>query len=181
MPEPDWTLVVHGGAKAIPADRHEVHRRGMLAAVQVGSAVLRSGGSAVDAAEVAVRCLEDDPVYNAGHGGARNADGDVELDAAIMDGATLDVGAVAAVRTIANPIQVARLLLRQAPILLVGSGAEAFAAHQGVPRIDNAALKIGTTTGRADTVGAVARDSAGHLAAASAARRVPSSSMRPDA
>jgi isoaspartyl peptidase/L-asparaginase-like protein (Ntn-hydrolase superfamily) len=125
-----------------------------------------------------VVALEDHPLFNAGLGAALTAEGGVELDASIMDGRTRAAGAVACVRGIANPVRVARLVLERSPhVLLVGPGAEAFAAAHGIPRVDPGSLV--TASRRAElaraaerpaaaggTVGAVARDAAGHLAAA---------------
>jgi isoaspartyl peptidase/L-asparaginase-like protein (Ntn-hydrolase superfamily) len=143
--------------------------------------VLARGGSALDAVEAAVVVLEDEPLLNAGRGAALTSEGAAELDAALMDGRTRAAGAVACVRGIANPVRAARLVLERSPhVLLVGPGAEAFAAAHGLPRVDPASLA--TPARRADleavlrargagsaaggTVGAVARDAAGHLAAA---------------
>jgi beta-aspartyl-peptidase (threonine type) len=171
---------VHGGAG--PAGPHDAAgdasaRRALADALRAGFAALADGGSALDAVERAVRVLEDCPQFNAGRGAALTREGGVELDAAVMDGRTRGVGAVAAVRGVANPVSLARLVLERTPhVLLAGPGAEAFAAAQGVPRVEPAALV--TAAQRAalaralggeragGTVGAVARDAAGHLAAA---------------
>jgi beta-aspartyl-peptidase (threonine type) len=158
-----WVILVHGGAKTIADDKRDANRAGCLAAVDAGAAVLRDGGSALDAAEAAIRVLEDDPVFNAGAGSVRNAAGEIEMDAALMDGATLDVGAVAAIRAIRNPIRAARALLREPAVLLVGEGAERFAAAHG---LDSAAPAQPATDSGHDTVGCVVRDAQGHLAAA---------------
>ena len=139
----------------------------------------RAGGSALEAVEAAVRVLEDDPTFNAGTGATLTAAGDVELDASIMDGATLRCGAVAVVKDARNPIALARAVMeRSHHVLLAGPGASAFAREVGIPAYDNALLVTprqrarwdaarrgasGTNTG---TVGAVARDTRGHLAAA---------------
>src|SRR3978361_89550 len=110
-----WSIRVQGGAKAIQPERQEANRQGCLAALAVGEAVLEGGGTAVDAVVAAIKVLEDDAIFNAGRGAVRNMEGHVELDAALVDGATLDVGAVAAVRNLRNPIEVARALLRDRP------------------------------------------------------------------
>src|SRR5690606_7591399 len=102
-----WAVVVHGGAKAIAPALHHRNRTGCLRAVEAAAAVLGASGAAIDAAVAAIRVLEDDPVFNAGFGSVLNSDGEVEMDAALMDGATLAVGAVAGVRRIRNPIQAA--------------------------------------------------------------------------
>jgi beta-aspartyl-peptidase (threonine type) len=145
---------------------------------------LRAGGSALDAVEAAVRALEDDPAFNAGTGATLTAAGTVELDASIMDGETLRCGAVAAVKDVKNPISLARAVMeRSAHVLLAGSGASAFAREVGIPRHDGALLVTPAQKarweavtavspaglhegGRMGTVGAVARDARGHLAAA---------------
>lgn len=163
---PAWTIIVHGGAKAIAPGQEEAHRSGCLLALGAGQAILEAGGGAVDAVEAAIRALEDDPTFNAGYGSVLNDQGKVECDAAIMDGQALDVGAVAAVSTLRHPISVAAAMLRERPALLVGQGADSFArAHDGemcepgdlvVERPDDVGC---------DTVGCVARDIRGHLAA----------------
>jgi len=180
-------LVVHGGAWAIPDDQVAAHRVGVEAAAHVGWAVLQGGGSALDAVEAAVRLLEDDPTFDAGRGSFLNQAGQVELDAGIMDGATLDLGAVAAVRRVPNPITLARRILEHPDFsMLVGDGALSFAAACGLPLVDEDALIVPRERAqweawrRADgfgpeaafagkgsrgTVGAVARDTAGRIAA----------------
>lgn len=175
-------IIVHGGAWAIPDDEVEAHCQGCLIAVQIGWRVLQEGGTALDAVEAAIRVLEDDPAFDAGIGSHLNADGEVELDAAVMDGETLRCGAVAAVKRIRHPISVARHVLESDHILLVGSGAERFAAARGAELCDPADLVIERerrrweeirirpdfTTRSAfgqDTVGCVALDTSGRLAA----------------
>ena len=106
-----FSLIVHGGAWDIPDDEVEAHQDGCRRALDVGWDVLRQGGAALDAVEAAVRALEDAPIFDAGVGSVLNRDGDVELDAAIMDGETLRSGAVAAVRRVRNPITLARRVL----------------------------------------------------------------------
>jgi beta-aspartyl-peptidase (threonine type) len=162
-------------------------------AAQTGWEILTRGGSALDAVEAAVRLLEDDPVYNAGTGACLTATGEVELDAAIMDGATLRCGAVAAVKDVKNPVVLARLVMeRSEHVLLAGPGASAFARTVGLPAHDGALLVTREQRARWErlllahagggqavplerhedvaapkgTVGAVARDLRGHLAAA---------------
>ncbi|XP_073869525.1 isoaspartyl peptidase/L-asparaginase isoform X2 [Macaca fascicularis] len=130
-------VVVHGGgAGPISKDRKERMHQGIVRAATVGYGILREGGSAVDAVEGAVVALEDDPEFNAGCGSVLNTDGEVEMDASIMDGKDLSVGAVSAVRCIANPIKLARLVMEKTPhCFLTDQGAAQFAAAMGVPEI----------------------------------------------
>ncbi|MBU3077531.1 isoaspartyl peptidase/L-asparaginase family protein [Sphingomonas quercus] len=178
MSEGRWILIVHGGAKTIAPHLYERNRAGCLAAARVGALVLRSGGSAVLAAESAVRRLEDDPVFNAGFGSVLNGDGEVEMDAAIMDGHKLAAGAVAGVRRVRNPISVARALLDEPPVLLAGEGAERFARGQGITlcspfeMISEDALASEGDGGH-DTVGCVAMDVHGRFAAATSTGGLP--------
>jgi L-asparaginase / beta-aspartyl-peptidase len=176
-------LVVHGGAWSIPPEQREAHRVGCAAAAARGRDVLLRGGSALDAVEAAILLLEDDPTFDAGTGSVLVADGSVELDAGLMDGASLKVGAVAAVKRFKNPISLARRVLEaSAHHFLVGPGAEAFALAEGFPPVDNRTLvvpreqalfeqflrgerTVADSFGPADTVGAVALDAQGHLAA----------------
>jgi L-asparaginase / beta-aspartyl-peptidase len=190
VPSPDFStpvLVVHGGAWDIPADQLEAHRRGVIRAAEAGYALLRQGAPALDAVETAVSLLEDDETFDAGRGSFLTADGRVQMDALLMDGATLRAGAVACVERLKNPIHAARLVLERSPhVYLVGAGAEEFAQSQGMPLIDNSELivdrerdRLKTAQARAqagigdatfrgdhDTVGAVAVDASGDLAAA---------------
>ena len=184
-------IAIHGGAGVIdPAkmtpERAASYRAGLAAALDAGYAILERGGSSLDAVTAAVRTLEDDPQFNAGRGAVLNHEGDAELDAAIMDGHGPRAGAVAGVRHVRNPVELARLVMERSPhVLLVAEGAEEFALEQGmvlVPRgyfrtearvreLDEArqteALQLKATAPRATgTVGAVALDRAGHLAAA---------------
>lgn len=182
----DPILVVHGGAWAMPDDVIEDHRRGVQNALQVGWKVLASGGSALKAVEEAVVVMEDDETFDAARGSFLTADGRVQMDALIMDGATLRAGGVGCVERIRNPIRAARLILSESPhVYFVGEGAEKFVAGLGIELIDNkelvidrertrlAAAKAKAAAGERDltfaghdTVGAVALDSNGHLAAA---------------
>lgn len=127
-------LIVHGGAWDIPDDEVEPHLAGCRRALAVGWEALSSGATALDAVEAAVRVMEDDPTFDAGVGSVLNRDGLVELDAAIMDGATLRSGAVAAVRGVRNPVVLARRVLDSEAVLLVGQGAERFADALGIER-----------------------------------------------
>jgi L-asparaginase / beta-aspartyl-peptidase len=177
-------IVVHGGAGDLQTDpssgfddaaRLEGARRACVA----GHAILRAGGSALDAVEAAVRILEDDPVFNAGTGSTLTAAGDVECDASIMDGETLRCGAVAVVKDVRNPVALARAVMeRTEHVLLAGPGASSFAREAGFPPYDNALLvtarqrarweaaRQGAAATKTGTVGAAARDVRGHLAAA---------------
>jgi beta-aspartyl-peptidase (threonine type) len=173
-----WAIIVHGGAKTIDAALFERNRSGCAKAAEAGAAVLRSGGSAVAAAEAAVRVLEDDPVYNAGFGSVLNQDGDVEMDAAIMDGTNLALGAVAGVRRVRNPIQVARAMLPALPVLLAGEGAERFAIEQGIALCDPHDMispdRLASENSKGhDTVGCVAIDTRGHIGAATSTGGLP--------
>jgi L-asparaginase / beta-aspartyl-peptidase len=166
MSETGWAIIVHGGAKDIPPGLEDAHRRGCLLALAAGQAILEAGGAAIAAVEMAVRALEDDPTFNAGHGAVLNAAGEVECDAAIMDGATLAVGGVAAVKTLRHPISVAAALLSRTPVLLVGAGAEAFAGEHGGELCDPADLIVARPGDPGcDTVGCVALDRHGNIAA----------------
>ena len=136
-------IIVHGGAWDIPADLQADHVAGCRAAAEAGWAVLADGGSALDAVEAAVRVMEDHPVFDAGRGSHLNRDGEVELDAGMMDGRTLMAGAVASVKRIANPISLARRVLHDSEhVFLVGAGAERFAAEAGIPFCQPADLVI---------------------------------------
>jgi len=130
-------IVVHGGgASSISKDRKEQVRQGIIKAAEAGYKILTDGGSAVDAVEVAVAFLEDHPEFNAGCGSVLNVNGDVEMDASIMNGKDLSAGAVSAVRCIANPIKLARLVMEKtAHCFLTDQGAAKFAAVMGVPTI----------------------------------------------
>ncbi|WP_027483355.1 isoaspartyl peptidase/L-asparaginase family protein [Deinococcus pimensis] len=169
MPEAAWAIIVHGGAKEVPEGKEDANRSGVLAALAAGRRVLEGGGSAVEAVEAAVRVLEDDATFNAGMGSALNADGEVEMDAALMDGGTLDVGAVTGVMGVRHPVSVARLLLREETVLLAGEGASRFARDRRAELADPDELVTDEQRGALaehDTVGAVALDGRGHVAAA---------------
>ncbi|ACL71652.1 peptidase T2 asparaginase 2 [Thioalkalivibrio sulfidiphilus HL-EbGr7] len=165
-------LLVHGGAGRYPeADDRAGALEGCEAAAREGWAVLRAGGSALDAVQAAVMALEDDPRFNAGSGSVLNAEGRVEMDAAIMDGSTVRAGAVAAVTTLRNPVAAARRVLEEGrTVLRVGPAAEAFARAQGLEAVEPAALITPRQQARwqaaHETVGCVALDAQGRLAAA---------------
>src|SRR5690349_15570681 len=172
-------LLIHGGAWAIPDDLVEAHLNGVKNAIAAGWGVLDKGGSALDAAEQAVVVMEDDEAFDAGRGSFLNRDGKVQLDALIMDGATLRAGGVGCVEHIANPVRAARKVLGESPhVYFVAEGAERFAEEHGIPLCKNddliipreierlRALQSSTTkteelfapTISHDTVGAVALD-----------------------
>jgi len=184
----DPVLIVHGGAWAIPDDMVEAHLNGVHSAAAAGWKVLNRGGRALDAVEEAVVVMEDDETFDAGRGSFLNRDGKVQLDALIMDGATLQAGGVGCVEHLRNPIRAARKILSESPhVYFVAEGAEKFAAQHGMPLCQNEDLIIPREVQRLrefqaqaaeekpnlfaptvshDTVGAVALDGEGNLAAA---------------
>jgi len=181
-------LLVHGGAWAIPDDMVEAHLNGVRNAIAAGWNVLSSGGTALDAIEEAVVVMEDDESFDAGRGSFLNRDGRVQLDALIMDGATLRAGGVGCVEHLRNPVRAARKILSESPhVYFVAEGAEKFAAQHGIPLCKNQDLVIPREVQRLrefqahagegkvnlfapvishDTVGAVALDRDGNIAAA---------------
>ncbi|KAL0964440.1 hypothetical protein UPYG_G00323890 [Umbra pygmaea] len=178
-------LVVHGGAGHIPNERAELSLAGVRAAVRGGYAILQGQGSAMDAVVEAVTLLENNPLYNAGCGSVLNAKGEVEMDAMVMDGTDLSSGAVSAVRRVANPIQLARLVMEKTSHLcLTGDGASQFARAMGVPDVSEESLiteyarmrwkkniapdanPVECQMGKMGTVGAVAVDARGNIACA---------------
>jgi L-asparaginase / beta-aspartyl-peptidase len=169
------SIIVHGGAKTISEDKVAANNAGCLAAVDAGWAVLTKGGSACEAVEAAIRVLESDQTFNAGFGAVLNSQGEIELDAAIMEGGGLAWGAVAAVQGVRNPISVARKIMDSKPTLLVNHGAERFAAEQGIEMCRKEDLiadeqklewqEKEEVFDRPNTVGCVALDSNGILAA----------------
>ncbi|HEY6452946.1 MAG TPA: isoaspartyl peptidase/L-asparaginase [Steroidobacteraceae bacterium] len=175
-----YALAIHGGAGGGPRTPdagagEQAYRYGLEHALAAGRDVLERDGCALDAVEAAVTVLEDDPAFNAGRGAVLTLDGTAELDAAIMDGERLRAGAVAAVRCVRNPVQLARRVLEGSPhVFLVGEGAERFAEESGLSPVPNDYFitpdRQEQLAARAEsplgTVGAVARDHAGRLAAA---------------
>ncbi|MGA3009939.1 MAG: isoaspartyl peptidase/L-asparaginase [Terracidiphilus sp.] len=154
------TLLVHGGAWAIPADAASAHQAGVRNALEIGYAVLSRGGSSIDAVEAAVTVLEDDPTFDAGRGSFLTSDGTVQLDALLMDGGRMKAGGVACVERLRNPIQAARLVLEHSQhVYFVGVGAEQFAQAHGMALIDNAELVLDRERER--LVHAKVRESAG--------------------
>jgi beta-aspartyl-peptidase (threonine type) len=186
-PEPpgglEYAIAVHGGAgytrDSLSPDELLEYENSLEQALRLGLEILAGGGSALDAVESALRQLEDDPSFNAGRGAVLNHEGEIELDASIMDGATLACGGVAGVRSVRNPISLARLVMEETRhVLLVSDGAEQFAREMGVEMVEQdyffterrwsalqRALEAEELENGGDTVGAVALDMAGNLAA----------------
>jgi beta-aspartyl-peptidase (threonine type) len=166
-----WAILVHGGAGDVPDERIALHIAGCEKAAAAGAEVLANGGSAMDAASAAVIALEDDPLFNAGTGACLTSEGTIELDAAIMNGADLRAGAVAALPPFKNPIAIARRVMdKTRHVLLAAEGAALFAESEGFARAslesmitEHARKRLEQVRG---TVGAVARDANGHVAAA---------------
>ena len=184
-----YAIVIHGGALGdltnVKAEHQAAAQQTLTKALNIGKAILEKDGTSLDAVEQVIRFLEDDPTFNAGRGAVFNAAGGHELDASIMDGATKQCGAVAGVKTVKNPISLARLvMLKTRHVLLAGDGAEQFAGEMKVERVEN---KYFSTPERFEewqkaitaaqqpqrkpeephqgTVGCVALDKRGHLAA----------------
>ena len=154
------TLLVHGGAWAIPADAASAHQAGVRNALETGYAILSRGGSSIDAVEAAVTVLEDNPTFDAGRGSFLTSDGRVQLDALLMDGGRMKAGGVACVERLRNPIQAARLVLEHSQhVYFVGAGAEQFAQTHGMSLIDNSELVLDRERER--LVHAKLRESAG--------------------
>lgn len=183
--EPPYALAIHGGAGPLPKaqmtpDKRKLYEADLTKALNAGYAVLKSGGKSLDAVEASVKVLEDSPLFNAGRGSVFTYEGAHELDASIMDGKNLAAGAVAGVRHIKNPVSLARAVMEKSPhVMLTGAGAEEFALQQGfslvsqdyfftqekldlLQEVKAEALKASPK----GTVGAVALDKAGNLAAA---------------
>jgi beta-aspartyl-peptidase (threonine type) len=164
-----WALIVHGGAKEMEPDEREDNRAGIVEAAEAGRTVLAKGGSAVDAVVAAIEVLERLPVFNAGRGSALKEDGDVEMCSGVMDGRNLALGAVGAIRNVRHPVAVARDLLPEKEVLLVGDGALRFALDKGHEKVPTEALITDTRREALkemhDTVGAVAMDKGGNIAA----------------
>jgi L-asparaginase / beta-aspartyl-peptidase len=184
-----YAIAIHGGAGAVPRatlspEREQRYRAGLEAALDGGYAVLERGGPSLEAVTAAVRILEDDPLFNAGRGAALTREGAAELDAAIMDGRQQRAGAVAAVRHVKNPVELARRVMEKSRhVLLVGPGAEEFALEEGFALVPNLYFRTPERISQLEheqrgervsdlvpptqgTVGAVARDRDGNLAAA---------------
>lgn len=185
--EPDYVLVIHGGAGVITrtsmdAEMEKSYRDAMDAALNIGEKILEAGGSSLDAVEAVVAWMEDNPLFNAGRGSVFTYEGKNEMDASIMSGIDLSAGAVGGVSKIKNPVKAARAVMEKSPhVMLAGRGAEIFAKEQGLEMADSsyfftqrrwdAHIKAmdEEKTSAADkhgTVGAVALDKQGNLAAA---------------
>jgi beta-aspartyl-peptidase (threonine type) len=183
-----WVLVIHGGAGVInrgdlTPEKEAAYRAGLSAALEAGSNVLRGGGSSLDAVEATIRVLEDNPLFNAGKGAVFTAEGRNELDAAIMDGSTRAAGAVAGVTRTKNPITLARAVMEHSPhVMLAGDGADAFSKERGLEQVEPSYFRTEERWKQLEdwrkehssaidpthlfgTVGAVALDAQGHLAA----------------
>ena len=188
MPPANFTLLLHGGSGRLhpagtPFPQEATYDRTLAAASQAGFSVLARGGSSLAAVETSLRMLEDSPLFNAGRGSVFSHAGLNEMDAALMDGATLRAGAVVGVQTVRNPISAARAVLeRSAHVLLTGAGADQFAAEMGLETalpewfrteerwqqfqaLRSAGTHPAASPTKYGTVGAVALDQAGHLAA----------------
>ncbi len=188
-PPPRWSIAIHGGAgtitrEAMTPEKEAEYRAALERGLAAGIAVLEKGGAALDAVEAVVVTLEDDPHFNAGRGAVFTWDGKNSLDAAIMDGRSRMAGAVAGLSRTKNPIKLARAVMEKSPhVFLIGNGAEEFAREQGVEETDPAwfytqerweqlqKLKEQKLTAydvdhKYGTVGAVAVDANGHMAAA---------------
>jgi beta-aspartyl-peptidase (threonine type) len=162
-------IIVHGGAGRVRVEELPQRLEGCKEAALEGWRILQQGGSAVDAAEAAVVVLEDNPLFNAGTGSTLNSFGEVEMDAAIMEGETLSVGAVAAVQRIKNPIKLARRVMEDRQhVLLVGEGARLFARQIGFPECSPDSLIVESERKRWEekhgTVGCVTFDNDGKIA-----------------
>ncbi len=185
--QPEWRLVIHGGAGVIlrenmTPEREAAYTAALETALEAGGNVLRDGGSALDAVQAAVIPMENDALFNAGHGAVFTAAAEHELDASIMSGAQRDAGAVAGVKRVKNPILAARAVMDQSEhVMFAGAGADAFADSVGLEMVDNAYFdtdrrrqslervlreRARTDADRHGTVGAVAIDKDGNLAAA---------------
>lgn len=165
------SIIVHGGAGPVKDDSLPARLAGCEAAAQAGWKILQRGGSAVDAAEAAVIVLEDNPLFNAGTGSTLNSLGKIEMDAAVMEGRSLRAGAVAAVSGVKNPIQLARRVMDDGRhVMLAGEGALLFARQIGFPECPPESLIVERERRRWEsrhgTVGCVAFDASGNLAAA---------------
>jgi beta-aspartyl-peptidase (threonine type) len=183
-----WALAIHGGAgvierAALSPGKEAEYRAGLAAALAAGSGVLRAGGSSLDAVEATIRVLEDNPLFNAGRGAVFTAEGRNELDASIMDGRTRMAGAVTGVTRTKNPVSLARAVMERSPhVMLAGEGADAFSREHGLEQVEPAYFATEERWKQLEewrrehssaidprhsygTVGAVALDSSGHLAA----------------
>src|SRR5579863_8278658 len=184
-----YSIAIHGGAGAMPRasltrQREALYHASLAAALDAGYAVLEGGGTSLDAVTTSVRLLEDDPLFNAGRGAALTREGTAELDAAVMEGKHQRAGAVASVRHVRNPVELARRVMEKSRhVLLVGPGAEEFALEEGIALLPNLYFRTPERLSQLEheqrgervsdlvppglgTVGAVACDAKGNLAAA---------------
>ncbi|MEX0723151.1 MAG: isoaspartyl peptidase/L-asparaginase [Gracilimonas sp.] len=194
--EKEWSIALHGGAgyvsEDMPEDRKQAYMESLEEALTIGAEILENGGTALDAIEKTVNYLEDNELYNAGKGAVFTAEGKNELDAAIMDGSTLNAGAITGVTTVKNPISLARIVMTDSKhVFFSADGAETFADQTDVERVDpeyfytesryeslqraleqeesessNMLMTDSEKEWRYGTVGAVAKDKDGNLAAA---------------
>lgn len=177
----EWAIVVHGGAGGMSRERlapalDSMYRESLKAAMKIGTDILSSGGTALDAVEKTVKAMEDNPLFNAGKGAVFTHEGKNELDAAIMDGSNLAAGAIAGVTDIKNPISAARRVMTNSPhVLLLGKGASEFASEQGLEIVDPSYFRTENRfeelqrilkSEKNGTVGCCALDKDGNLAAA---------------
>lgn len=192
----EWAIVLHGGAggdkvsamtdeekasaKAMSEERQAAYEEALLKGIEIGSGMLRNGADAIDAVQAVVMYMEDCPMFNAGKGAVLTSACTHELDAAIMDGRDLNAGAVAGLKDIKNPILAAREVMENSPhVLLIGEGASAFAKSRGLESVDNSYFSTEKTAAECErikkrntegkpmgTVGCVALDKKGNLAAA---------------
>jgi beta-aspartyl-peptidase (threonine type) len=175
-----FCIAIHGGAGDVAEDKRASHAEGCAIAARAGAEILRKGGSAIDAVQRAVEVLEDDPKFNAGTGACLTENGELELDASIMRGDDLSAGAICALPPFTHPIAIARAVLEDGRhILYAAEGASRFAIEKGFERVPaekmiTEAVRERWKSGRGqaaqgyagNTVGAVARDAHGHVAAA---------------
>ncbi len=189
-----FTIIVHGGAWDIPPDVHENHLSGIEKAVLIGLDRLKHGEMAREAVIAAVKHMEDDPTFDAGYGSFLNLNGEVEMDAIVMDGSDLSIGSVAAIQNVSNPVEVAEMIRSSTDhSLLAGSGATEFARSKGIPFTQTERLLVGRelerykqlkktkfktrqffeTQNPHDTVGAVAIDRFGNIAVATSTGGTP--------
>jgi len=138
-----WAIVMHGGAGVIERasmkpDTEAAYKAGLDAAIRAAAKVLDGGGQAMDAIEAGLKVLEEDPLFNCGHGAVFAADGTNQLDAAMMDGKTMNAGAVADVTTTRHPISLARAVMEKSPhVMLIGRGADDFGKSVGLEQVPN--------------------------------------------
>lgn len=163
MPNPEWSIIVHGGARDIPPEEHMPSRQVMLDALEAAKSILARGGEAIEAAEAAILILENCGIFNAGRGSVGRADGTVQMDASIMEGKQLKIGAVAGLHNTENPILVARSLLDETPILLTGHHADEYALSKGFETRRTRKGEPEHVHEAHDTVGCVIRDAKGNI------------------